>query len=90
MDIAANIVIGTCLRKHRIALSLTQRELACRMNRHQSYIAKVENGERRLAVVDLYTYSMALECDFNLIVDEIRVGLTESGCIPTELDEDFF
>ncbi len=44
----------------RKAASLTQAELGGRLNRPQSFVAKVENGERRLDVVEFAAYADAL------------------------------
>ncbi|CNG99357.1 helix-turn-helix domain-containing protein [Yersinia kristensenii] len=40
------------LRDQRIAKGITQESLAAALGRPQSFIAKVENGERRLDVVE--------------------------------------
>ncbi|CAM4338927.1 Predicted transcriptional regulator [Yersinia intermedia] len=40
------------LRDQRIAKGITQESLASALGRPQSFIAKVENGERRLDVVE--------------------------------------
>ncbi|CNI51729.1 helix-turn-helix transcriptional regulator [Yersinia mollaretii] len=40
------------LRKQRIAKGITQESLATALGRPQSFVAKVENGERRLDVVE--------------------------------------
>ena len=39
---------------------VTQTEVARRLGRPQSFVAKVENGERRLDVVELVTYARAI------------------------------
>jgi transcriptional regulator with XRE-family HTH domain len=40
---------------------LTQREAAKRLGRSQSFVAKSENGERRVDVVELAEYARAYE-----------------------------
>ncbi|CRY54666.1 MULTISPECIES: helix-turn-helix domain-containing protein [Yersinia] len=45
------LVIKT-LRDERIAKGITQASLATALGRPQSFIAKVENGERRLDIVE--------------------------------------
>ena len=82
MDIALNIVVGTCLRKHREKKDLTQRELANLMGRPQSFVSKIETGERKLSVVELYEYTLALDCDYTVVVEEIHLGLVRTGFIP--------
>lgn len=39
---------------------MTQAEVARRLGRPQSFVAKVENGERRLDVVELVSYARAI------------------------------
>ena len=82
MDIAANMVVGNCLKKHREERELTQRELARLLGKTQSYISKIETGERRLSVVELYNYTMALEGKTDVIVEEIHMGLVSCGYLP--------
>ncbi len=42
---------------------LTQQELAARLKRPQSFVAKYEGGERRLDVVEFVTVAQAIEAD---------------------------
>lgn len=82
MDIAANMVVGTCLRKHREERELSQRELARLMGKTQSYVSKIETGERRLSVIELYNYTLALDGKYDAIVEEIHLGLVSCGYLP--------
>ena len=41
------------LRTARLEASLTQIEVAKKLKKHQSYISKIETGERRLDVAEL-------------------------------------
>ena len=50
----------TVLRQERTRRNLTQTELAGRLHRAQSYVAKVETGERRLDVVEFVEYARAI------------------------------
>lgn len=47
----------------RKAAGLTQEQLANRLRQHQSFVARVESGERRIDVVELIVLSRALEID---------------------------
>ncbi len=49
------LLLGT-----RKANGMTQAEVAKRLGRPQSFVAKVENGERRLDVVELVSYARAI------------------------------
>lgn len=41
------------LKKARLEAGLTQVQVADKLNHHQSYISKIESGERRVDVVEL-------------------------------------
>lgn len=49
-------IVIKALREARIAKGITQGNLALALERPQSFIAKVENGERRLDIVDVYPH----------------------------------
>lgn len=44
----------------RKAAGLTQEQLATRLKQHQSFVARVESGERRIDVVELIVLARAL------------------------------
>lgn len=56
------LVIKT-LRSARIELGITQTQLAESLGKPQSFVAKVENGERRLDVIEFATISCLLSLD---------------------------
>ena len=60
MDIEANTIIGAFLRSARRREQLTQSDLATLLNKPQSYVSKIESGERSLHVSELFDYSNAL------------------------------
>lgn len=45
------------LRLARIERGLSQTEVAYRLRRPQSYVSKVESGERRLDIVELWEFA---------------------------------
>ena len=61
----------------RKAADLTQSELAKRLKCHQSFIARVESGERRIDVVELVVLARALEVPAQHFLDqtEAHTGL---------------
>lgn len=63
----------------RRAAGVSQQELANRLKRPQSFVAKVEGGERRLDVVEFAEWSVALKADAHVIltsvVEQIASGL---------------
>ena len=56
------LVIKT-LRSARIELGITQTQLAESLGKPQSFVAKVENGERRLDVIEFATIACLLSLD---------------------------
>ena len=51
------------LRRARKAAGLTQQELADKLDRPQSFVAKYENGERRIDVIEFVALA-GRECGF--------------------------
>lgn len=45
--------LADILRRYRIAADLTQSEVATRLGMPQSFVSKMESGERRLDVIEL-------------------------------------
>ncbi len=54
------IAVRTWLRSERIRPGLTMRELAHRLERPHSFVQRVEEGDRRLDVVEFVWYCQAL------------------------------
>ena len=55
----------------RKAKNLTQADLALKLGRPQSFVAKYEVGERRLDVVEFIEVAHALEVDPSLLLAEL-------------------
>ncbi len=53
-------LVRTLLREYREAAGLRQQDLADRLGLPQSFVSKVESGERRLDVVELRSVCRAL------------------------------
>lgn len=45
------------MRKARLDAGLTQVQVAKKLGRHQSYVSKIESGERRVDVVELNKFA---------------------------------
>jgi transcriptional regulator with XRE-family HTH domain len=56
----------------RKSKGVTQQELADRLDRPQSYVAKVETGERRLDVVEFIEWAQCLGCQASRIIEKIE------------------
>jgi transcriptional regulator with XRE-family HTH domain len=55
----------------RQGASLTQQDLAVRLRRHQSFVAKYEGGERRLEVIEFVQICRAIGITPELILKKI-------------------
>lgn len=56
------------LRKAREEKGLTQTELAERLGQTQSFVSKVERGERRIDIVELRAFCSAIGISFSQFV----------------------
>ncbi len=45
------------LRKARLEAGLSQQEVADKLNKPQSYVSKIESGERRLDVAEIKSFA---------------------------------
>ena len=59
------------LKNAREELKVTQAQLAERLGKPQSFISKIEAGERRLEIVDFLELCEALEIDSAALLSEI-------------------
>jgi len=58
----------------RKSAGLTQADLALRLRCHQSFVARVESGERRVDVVELIVLARALEIDAAVLLAATEVA----------------
>jgi transcriptional regulator with XRE-family HTH domain len=56
-------VLCAVLAETRNEAGLTQRDLALRLKRPHSYVAKIEGGERRIDVIEFIELARALRTD---------------------------
>lgn len=59
------------IRERRKAAGLTQVDVAKRLGRPQSFMTSIENGERRLDVVELINLAKAISFDPTSILTEL-------------------
>lgn len=59
------------LRETRIKKGITQENLANALGRPQSFVAKIENGERRLDVVEFAHIAHLLSVDASTVLEKI-------------------
>lgn len=48
---------------------ITQVQVASSLKKPQSYVAKVENFDRRMDIIELYDWLKALDADFNTFLN---------------------
>jgi transcriptional regulator with XRE-family HTH domain len=72
------IKLRKLLLKHRTDRGVTQTELAQRLERPQSFVAKYEGGERRLSVIDFIDIAEALQIRPSHLLDELHEILNSS------------
>jgi transcriptional regulator with XRE-family HTH domain len=59
------------LRKARIQAGLTQLEVAKKLKKHQSYISKIENRDRRLDIIELKLLAGLYKKNINYFVKNV-------------------
>jgi len=65
-------LVKSALIKQRKAVGMTQAEVADRLGRAQSYIAKIEGGERRVDIVELVGIAEVIGLDLAELVGDLR------------------
>jgi transcriptional regulator with XRE-family HTH domain len=66
------VVLREHLTAARIAAPLTQEELAAKLGRPQSYVAKYETGDRRLDVVEFLEVCTSIGIDPAIVIDAVQ------------------
>lgn len=69
---ARQIELRKLLRRRRIDKRLTQAQLAHRLGKPQSFVAKYERGERRLSVIEFLDIAEALGVEPSALLGELR------------------
>jgi transcriptional regulator with XRE-family HTH domain len=64
-------IVGECLAAARARASVSQRELAARLGKPQSFVSAYENGQRRIDVSEFLTIVEALSADPRVVLNEI-------------------
>lgn len=61
--------LGDRLRERRLALDLTQEELAAKCRLHRTFIGSVERGERNLSILNLCLIAKMLRISLAKLLD---------------------
>lgn len=67
------------LRTARLARGLSQEELAARLDKHQTFVSKVEQGQRYLDVLEFVRWSKAIEVDPVQLISGLRDDVFARG-----------
>lgn len=65
------LIIKT-LKVRRIELKITQAQLAQVLGKPQSFVSKIESGERRLDIIEFVHIARQLSLDLNEVLEKIR------------------
>lgn len=60
------------LKVRRIELKITQAQLAQVLGKPQSFVSKIESGERRLDIIEFVHIARQLSLDLNEVLEKIR------------------
>lgn len=73
-----HIALMEALVRLRKEKSVTQEGLGKQLNRPQSYIAKIETGERRLDAIELMEIAIALNIDVMDLLRPVGIALSNN------------
>lgn len=68
---AGHLALMAALKQARLDAGLTQTDVAERLKRPQSFVAKYENGERRIEVVEFVEIVRAIGCDGHQVLAQV-------------------
>lgn len=71
---AGHRALMEALKTARLDAGLTQTELAQKLKRPQSFVAKYENGERKIEVVELAHIARAIGCSACEIIEQVEMA----------------
>lgn len=69
-----HLALCEALIRARNDVGLTQAELAARLRCHQSLVARIESGERRVDVVELVVLARALEASPASLIARVEIS----------------
>ena len=81
-------ILGNLLARARERAGLKQFDVAARLSLPPSYLSKIENGTRRLDVIEFVQIANAMNVDPGEIMRELEAALREqSGTLPSQAAE---
>jgi transcriptional regulator with XRE-family HTH domain len=80
LDLAAHF--GPAIRRHRLALRLSQEELADRAGLDRSYVGRIERSEQNVTLANAQKLADALGSDLDVLFTSARQIAAELGIKP--------
>lgn len=68
----------TTLYSARISKGITQKELSILLGENQSFVSKIENGERRVDLIELRTILGVMNIDLYEFIGKMEQSINES------------
>ena len=65
-------ILTRWLCQQRKAAGLTQRTFASKLGVHHSIVGKIEQGERRIDVVEFFEYCRVLDANPHALIEELK------------------
>jgi transcriptional regulator with XRE-family HTH domain len=72
-------IVGECLAAVRTHSGVTQRELAARLSKPQSFVSAYESGQRRVDLLEFLAIAEALKSDARAIFNEVEIRAADRG-----------
>lgn len=79
MNVDANKVCGRCLARMRQESGLTQVDIARALGVPQSFVSKVETGERSLRLYEQFDYARALGISAQALSERLQSEMNMAG-----------
>ena len=64
--------LAELLSERRKASGMTQADVAKALGRHQPFVANIENGDRRVDLIELIDLALIIDFELDEIVEELR------------------
>ena len=71
---AGHRALMEALKTARLDAGMTQTEVAQKLKRPQSFVAKYENGERKVEVVELAHIARAIGCSACRVIEQVELA----------------
>ena len=70
---AVTVELGKRVRALRLALGMSQEQLAEKARVHRTYVGSLERGERNVALINIVRLAQALDVDASELVSGLKI-----------------